>query len=507
MEGPRDKTVTFIAVAGREEDGTIPARHEDRRSWPTWAGKTLGRLLEVERQATAGALAARGRLNCTITVPAISARAVWARCCTCFELATAYAGELYEVDAFDQPGVELGKQFAYAMLGPPGQRRRPGRVGRAAAPRSALAGLSRPVAAGFPSVAGQPKLQVIPFSPLRAPAAGAPSSAPDTSGTPLPAPAVLEDSMTQQTLSSTQLFGGAVSVTDGVVHVHDPAALQSADMDRLVHDAVFGEPLEREQARWLIWEIGQAVGVRAASIHDLYMARGRGECGGFTVPAINVRGASYDTARAIFRQAIALDAGAFMLEIARSEIAYTEQRPAEYVSVMLAAALREGFTRPGVHPGRPLPGQRQEVRRPIPRARSTRSSSSCARPSRPASTTSTSTPPRSWTSSQPTLDEQQRRTTSACVEITRDVRAAEPRGVTISVGGEIGEVGTENSTARGARGVHGRLQPHARGAGARHGRAEQDLRAVGHVARRHRARRRLHRRRGARPRHAGQPLA
>jgi fructose-bisphosphate aldolase, class II len=88
------------------------------------------------------------------------------------------------------------------------------------------------------------------------------------------------------------------------------------------------------------------VGVRPASIHDLYMARGRGKCGGFTVPAINVRGASYDTARSIFRQAIALDAGAFLLEIARSEIAYTDQRPAEYVTVMLAAAMREGFRGP-----------------------------------------------------------------------------------------------------------------------------------------------------------------
>ena len=67
---------------------------------------------------------------------------------------------------------------------------------------------------------------------------------------------------------------------------------------------------------------------------------------GFTVPAINVRGAAYDTARAIFRTAIKMNAGAFLLEIARSEIGYTDQRPAEYVAVMLAAALREGFRGP-----------------------------------------------------------------------------------------------------------------------------------------------------------------
>src|ERR1043166_4784489 len=142
------------------------------------------------------------------------------------------------------------------------------------------------------------------------------------------------------------LFGAAVSVARGSVTVNDAKALASGAMDRLVRAAVFEDDLTRAHARWLIWELGQAVGVRPASIHDLYLARGRGEVRGFTVPAINVRGMAYDTARAIFRTAIRMRAGAFILEIARSEIAYTEQRPAEYVSVILAAALREGFRGP-----------------------------------------------------------------------------------------------------------------------------------------------------------------
>src|SRR5437868_14059279 len=81
------------------------------------------------------------------------------------------------------------------------------------------------------------------------------------------------------------------------------------------------------------------------------MARGRREVRGVTVPAINVRGMAYDTARSIFRTANRLKAGAFLLEIARSEIAYTDQRPAEYVAVMLAAAMREGFRGPVVIQG------------------------------------------------------------------------------------------------------------------------------------------------------------
>ena len=141
-------------------------------------------------------------------------------------------------------------------------------------------------------------------------------------------------------------FDKAVSVHDGTVAVHDAQALATEQMDNLVHDAVFGDEETRALARWMIWEIGQKVGVRPSSIHELYMARGRGEVGGFTVPAINVRGAAYATARSIFRTANKLDAGAIILEIARSEIAYTDQRPSEYVSVMLAAAMREGFRGP-----------------------------------------------------------------------------------------------------------------------------------------------------------------
>src|SRR5688500_3976175 len=153
--------------------------------------------------------------------------------------------------------------------------------------------------------------------------------------------------MAQQLVSEKQeLVGGAVTVRGGRVTVADERALATDALDALVRQAVFGTDEEREFARWVIWEIGQAVGTRPASIHDLYRARGQGKVGGFTVPAMNIRAATYDTARSIFRTANKLRAGAFILEIARSEIAYTEQRPAEYVTVILAAALREGYRGP-----------------------------------------------------------------------------------------------------------------------------------------------------------------
>src|SRR6478736_5923459 len=118
-------------------------------------------------------------------------------------------------------------------------------------------------------------------------------------------------------------------------------------VDKLVWTAVFGQDAElRGTARWIVRSLAAAAGIRPTSIHDLYMAMGRNDAGGFTVPAINVRAMAYETARAVVRAAKKLNAGAFIFEIARSEIGYTEQRPHEYAAVVLGAALREGFSGP-----------------------------------------------------------------------------------------------------------------------------------------------------------------
>src|SRR5690606_7193175 len=90
MEGPQDKTVTFIAVRGRTEEGRIPARHADIPELGYLGGHTLGELIDIEQRATAGALAARGRFNATLHIDAIDAWHLGALMQT-FELATAYA--------------------------------------------------------------------------------------------------------------------------------------------------------------------------------------------------------------------------------------------------------------------------------------------------------------------------------------------------------------------------------------------------------------------------------
>ncbi|HEV8218199.1 MAG TPA: class II fructose-bisphosphate aldolase, partial [Gemmatimonadaceae bacterium] len=246
------------------------------------------------------------------------------------------------------------------------------------------------------------------------------------------------------------LFGGSVVVRDGKLSVPNPSSVAGPVMDRLVQAAVFGDQDERDHARWMIWEIGQEVGVRAASIHELYMARGKGECHGFTVPAINVRGMSYDTARSIFRTAIKLNAGAFILEIARSEIAYTDQRPAEYVAVMLGAALREGFRGPvfiqGDHFQVNAKKFAADAKTEVDAVKALAREAIAAGFYNIDIDTSTLVD-----ISKSTLDEQQELNYKVGIDILSEVRAQEPPGITISVGGEIGEVGTQNSTVEELR--------------------------------------------------------
>ena len=241
------------------------------------------------------------------------------------------------------------------------------------------------------------------------------------------------------------LYDGVVSQVPGGVKVRDPSKLRSVATDRLAWQAVFGSADEREAARWLLWELGQVTGARPASINDLYLARGRGECGGFTVPAINVRMLAYDTGRAIFRVARARKAGAIILEIARSEIAYTEQRPAEYVSVMIAAALREGYTLPlfiqGDHCQVNHKKYQADPEGEVGEVKKLIAEEVGAGFYNIDVDTSTLVD-----LSRPTLSEQQRINYERAADITRFIRGLEPEGVTVSVGAEIGEVGMKNST-------------------------------------------------------------
>ena len=221
----------------------------------------------------------------------------------------------------------------------------------------------------------------------------------------------------------------------------------SADrIDRLVWTAVFGaDPELRGTARWTLRTAAAAAGIRPASIHDLYIAMGRGDAGGFTGPAINVRARSYDTARAVIRAAKKLNAGAFIFEIARSEIGYTEQRPHEYAAVVIGAALREGFSGPIFIQGDHVQTNAKKFNSPekdkeLDALRGLIKEEIAAGFYNIDIDTSTLVD-----LSKPTLAEQQDVNVTLAADFAAFIRQHEPRSVTVSVGGEIGEVGGKNS--------------------------------------------------------------
>lgn len=237
----------------------------------------------------------------------------------------------------------------------------------------------------------------------------------------------------------------AVHVDEDRVTVTDEELLR-ARVEMVVHTAVFASGLTRDTARWLLWELGQELGIYPASIHELYMAVGRGEVpADFTVPAINVRGMNFYMSCAIFRAANKLDVGALIFEIARSEIGYTDQRPAEYVSSVIGAAISEGFRGPlfiqGDHFQVSAKGFAADRDKEVTAVKDLITEAVEAGFFNIDIDTSTLVD-----LDQPTLDEQQRTNYTLSAEMTQFVRGIEPDGVTVSLGGEIGEVGEKNST-------------------------------------------------------------
>jgi fructose/tagatose bisphosphate aldolase len=239
---------------------------------------------------------------------------------------------------------------------------------------------------------------------------------------------------------------GVLELEDGSVRVADAGKLRGAGIDRLVWNAVFAEPAAvRDTARWAIRAAARALGIESASIYPLYAARGRREVRGFTVPAINVRGITYDTSRAALRAALRNDVGAVIFEIARSEIGYTEQRPAEYAAAVLAAAIKEGWKGPVFIQGDHYQMNLKKFK--ADPAKEKQGIADLIRESIPAGFLNIDIDSSTLVDlSRPTVREQQRDNFEVCAELTRVVRAAEPPGVTIAIGGEIGEVGKQNST-------------------------------------------------------------
>jgi len=199
-----------------------------------------------------------------------------------------------------------------------------------------------------------------------------------------------------------------------------------------------------------IQDMAYKKGIYPSSIHEFYMARGRGEFKGFTVPAINLRSMTYDLARAIFRVAIKNNAGAFIFEIAKSEMGYTNQPPMEYTSVVLAAAVKEGYRGPvfiqGDHCQLNAKKFKEDPEKEIASLKALILEAVASGFYNIDIDSSTLVD-----LSKPDIKKQQRNNYEVCAKLTQFIRQIQPRGVMVSVGGEIGEVGHQNSTPEDLR--------------------------------------------------------
>ncbi|CAN5440482.1 class II fructose-bisphosphate aldolase [soil metagenome] len=228
--------------------------------------------------------------------------------------------------------------------------------------------------------------------------------------------------------------------------IDDEAAFRAAGIRDLVWTATFSEDAGAvEAARWMVWETSQVLGSPSASIHDLYMARGRGEVGGFTVPAMNLRTQVFDMAAAACRAAEGLDAGALIFELARSEQEYTFQRPGEYITSVLAGCISAGWRGPVFVQGdhyqfnaKKYASDPEGVTETLRQATLSALEVGYGNIDIDSSTL--------VDLSFESVDEQQRTNYQRAAELATLIRGAEPAGMTVSIGGEIGEVGKQNST-------------------------------------------------------------
>jgi fructose/tagatose bisphosphate aldolase len=248
-----------------------------------------------------------------------------------------------------------------------------------------------------------------------------------------------------------QAMQGIATQDNGNLVINNADKLRGDILDKLVLNAAINPSAEvKGLSRFIIKAAALELGIVNSSIQGLYEARGRGEIKGFTVPALNIRGLPYELCRAIFRTAIKTDAGAFIFELAKSEMNYTFQKPQELSAVILAAAIKEGYKGPvfiqGDHFQVNAKNYAQDKDKEIAGLKTLIQNGIAGGFYNIDIDTSTLVD-----LSKPNVVEQQRANFEVGVELTKYVRELEPAGITISVGGEIGEVGKENSNEKELR--------------------------------------------------------
>ncbi len=241
-------------------------------------------------------------------------------------------------------------------------------------------------------------------------------------------------------------LSGIAHVDGDRLVVDDAARLRSEAAADLAWTAAFtSDDATAEAARWIVWEASQELGARSTSIAGLYEARGRGKVHGFTVPALNMRAQTFDMARTFYETAARADVGAVIFELARSEQTYTFQRPMDYSTFVLAGAIAAGWSHPVFIQGdhyqfnaKKYAADPEAMTEEIRRACRLALDAGYRNIDIDSSTL--------VDLSKPNRDEEQRENYERAAELTALIRSLET-DVAVSIGGEIGEVGKQNSTA------------------------------------------------------------
>lgn len=239
---------------------------------------------------------------------------------------------------------------------------------------------------------------------------------------------------------------GTITQKEGKVSFLDKEKFLKTTLYNILDTLISGDTSLKKLCSWITYDLALDEGIIPSSINSLYRAIGRGEVDiPFTVPAINLRTLTFDLARAIFRSAKKINAGSFIFEIAKSEIGYTAQRPLEYTTVIMLAALKENYLHPifiqGDHFQLKANKFKEDPQREILNIKTLIKEAVEAGFYNIDIDSSTLVD-----LSRPEISQQQENNYKVCAELSQYIRSLQPEGIQISIGGEIGEVGGKNST-------------------------------------------------------------
>ncbi|MCJ7579350.1 MAG: class II fructose-bisphosphate aldolase [Candidatus Aminicenantes bacterium] len=242
------------------------------------------------------------------------------------------------------------------------------------------------------------------------------------------------------------LADSGIQVGESHLKINNLEYFKEVVVNNLVETLVNSDSIPlRDLCYRVVKTAAEEFGVFPSSIQALYEARAKDGWTHFTVPAMNLRTLTYDSARAVFRSAKKINAGAFIFEIARSEISYTKQRPQEYSSQVILAAIKEGFAGPiflqGDHFQVDAKKYRQDKEIEIKQLKDLISEAIEAGFYNIDIDSSTLVD-----LFELSIPDQQALNSDVCADLTKFIREQQPEGLEISIGGEIGEVGKKNST-------------------------------------------------------------